>query len=61
MYDCTSGNVLIDGRPLGEFALSSYRAATSVMYQDYNHLPLTVRARVDFYFHFILGPISLDP
>lgn len=43
MYDCTAGEVLVDGRPLGDFAISSFRDTASVMYQDYNHLPLTVR------------------
>ncbi|CEL55421.1 ATP-binding cassette, subfamily B, bacterial [Rhizoctonia solani AG-1 IB] len=42
MYDSTSGEVLIDGRPLKDFKLSTYRATTSVMYQDYQHLPLTI-------------------
>ncbi|CAE6431870.1 unnamed protein product [Rhizoctonia solani] len=42
MYDSTSGEVLVDGRPLKDFKLSSYRATTSVMYQDYQHLPLTI-------------------
>ncbi|KAF8754384.1 (ABC) transporter [Rhizoctonia solani] len=43
MYDSTSGEVLVDGRPLKEFKLSTYRETTSVMYQDYQHLPLTAR------------------
>ncbi|KAF8604173.1 P-loop containing nucleoside triphosphate hydrolase protein [Ceratobasidium sp. AG-I] len=42
LYDCKSGNVLIDGRPVSEYKMSSLRAAVSVMYQDYHHLPLTV-------------------
>ncbi|CAE6410279.1 unnamed protein product [Rhizoctonia solani] len=42
MYDCVSGEVLVDGRPLKDFKLSAYRATTSVMYQDYQHLPLTI-------------------
>ncbi|KAG9120881.1 hypothetical protein FRC07_003404 [Ceratobasidium sp. 392] len=46
MYDCTSGEVLIDGRPIGDYVISSFRAATSVMYQDYHHLPLTIRQNI---------------
>ncbi|QRV75056.1 ABC transporter [Ceratobasidium sp. AG-Ba] len=46
MYDCTSGVVLIDGRPIGDYMLSSLRGATSVMYQDYHHLPLTIRENI---------------
>ncbi|KAG9098266.1 hypothetical protein FS749_004253 [Ceratobasidium sp. UAMH 11750] len=42
MYDCTSGEVLVDGRPIGDYVMSSFRAATSVMYQDYHHLPLSI-------------------
>ncbi|KAG9087467.1 hypothetical protein FRC07_012819, partial [Ceratobasidium sp. 392] len=41
LYDVTSGNILIDGRPIRDFNLSSLRSAASVMYQDYKHLPLT--------------------
>ncbi|KAG8702475.1 hypothetical protein FRC09_004717 [Ceratobasidium sp. 395] len=46
MYDCASGEVLIDGRPIGDYVMSSFRAATSIMYQDYHHLPLTIRENI---------------
>ncbi|KAH7341765.1 P-loop containing nucleoside triphosphate hydrolase protein [Rhizoctonia solani] len=46
MYDSTSGEVLVDGRPLKNFKLASYRATTSVMYQDYQHLPLTIHENI---------------
>ncbi|CAE6516035.1 unnamed protein product [Rhizoctonia solani] len=46
MYDSTSGEVLVDGRPLKDFKLSSYRATTGVMYQDYQHLPLTLHENI---------------
>ncbi|CAE6416217.1 unnamed protein product [Rhizoctonia solani] len=46
MYDSTSGEVLVDGRPLKDFKLASYRATTSVMYQDYQHLPLTIHENI---------------
>ncbi|QRW17937.1 ABC transporter [Rhizoctonia solani] len=46
MYDSTSGEVLVDGRPLKEFKLSTYRETTSVMYQDYQHLPLTIHENI---------------
>ncbi|KAG8736512.1 hypothetical protein FRC10_009223 [Ceratobasidium sp. 414] len=46
MYDCTSGEVLVDGRPIGDYVVSSFRAATSIMYQDYHHLPLTIRENI---------------
>ena len=48
MYDCTAGKVLVDGRPLRDFVMSSFRDTASVMYQDYNHLPLTVRVKQSF-------------
>ncbi|KAG8763603.1 hypothetical protein FRC11_000862 [Ceratobasidium sp. 423] len=46
MYDSTSGEVFVDGRPLKDFKLSSYRTTTSVMYQDYQHLPLTIHENI---------------
>ncbi|KAG8704356.1 hypothetical protein FRC09_003602 [Ceratobasidium sp. 395] len=56
LYDATSGEILIDGRPVHDFTLSSLRSAASVMYQDYKHLPLTV------YENILLGrPDSSDP
>lgn len=58
MYDCTSGEALVDGRPLGDFVLSSYRRTTSVMYQDYQHLPLTVSAW--FMSWYIVGNSSMQ-
>ncbi|KAF8609562.1 P-loop containing nucleoside triphosphate hydrolase protein [Ceratobasidium sp. AG-I] len=42
LYDATSGDLLIDGRPIHDFTLGSLRSASSIMYQDYKHLPLTV-------------------
>ncbi|KAG8748264.1 hypothetical protein FRC10_007654 [Ceratobasidium sp. 414] len=56
LYDSTSGTVFIDERPIGEYKISSLRAATNVMYQDYQHLPLTVQENI------LLGrPGSKDP
>ncbi|KAG8699794.1 hypothetical protein FRC08_005098 [Ceratobasidium sp. 394] len=46
LYDSTSGTVFIDGRAIGEYKISSLRAATNVMYQDYRHLPLTVQENI---------------
>ncbi|KAF8606642.1 P-loop containing nucleoside triphosphate hydrolase protein [Ceratobasidium sp. AG-I] len=46
MYDCTAGEVLVDGRPLRDFVMSSFRDTASVMYQDYNHLPLTISENI---------------
>ncbi|KAG8699795.1 hypothetical protein FRC08_005099 [Ceratobasidium sp. 394] len=42
LYDCTSGEILIDGRPLHDFKVSSVRDATCVMYQNYSRYPLTI-------------------
>ena len=42
LYDATSGDLLIDGRPIHDFTLGSLRSGSSIMYQDYKHLPLTV-------------------
>ncbi|KAG9105004.1 hypothetical protein FRC06_002925 [Ceratobasidium sp. 370] len=36
------GEILIDGRPLRDFKMSSVRDATCVMYQNYSHYPLTI-------------------
>ncbi|KAG8680664.1 hypothetical protein FRC09_018062, partial [Ceratobasidium sp. 395] len=46
LYDSSSGTVLIDNRPVGDYKLSSLRTATNVMYQDYQHLPLTVQENI---------------
>ncbi|KAG8748266.1 hypothetical protein FRC10_007656 [Ceratobasidium sp. 414] len=42
LYDCTSGEILIDGRPLRDFKMSGVRDATCVMYQSYSQYPLTI-------------------
>ncbi|KAG8759028.1 hypothetical protein FRC12_009861 [Ceratobasidium sp. 428] len=42
LYDCTSGEILIDGRPLQDFKMSSVRDATCIMYQNYSHYPLLI-------------------
>ncbi|KAG9095870.1 hypothetical protein FRC07_011021 [Ceratobasidium sp. 392] len=46
LYDVTSGDILVDGRPLREFRIDDVRSAISVMYQDYTHLPLTVHENI---------------
>ncbi|KAG8751397.1 hypothetical protein FRC12_012459 [Ceratobasidium sp. 428] len=46
LYDATSGDILVDGRPLREFRIDGIRSATSIMYQDYTHLPLTVHENI---------------
>ncbi|KAG8714631.1 hypothetical protein FRC08_011671, partial [Ceratobasidium sp. 394] len=56
LYDVTSGDILVDGRPLREFRIGDVRSAVSVMYQDYKHLPLTV------YENILLGrPDTAEP
>ncbi|KAG8723724.1 hypothetical protein FRC12_024444, partial [Ceratobasidium sp. 428] len=42
LYDCTSGEIWIDDRPLHDFKMSSVRDATCVMYQHYSHYPLSI-------------------
>ncbi|KAG9105349.1 hypothetical protein FRC07_009358 [Ceratobasidium sp. 392] len=42
LYDCTSGEILVDDRPLHDFKMSSVRDATCVMYQNYTHYPLSI-------------------
>ncbi|KAG9125861.1 hypothetical protein FRC07_005923 [Ceratobasidium sp. 392] len=42
----TSGTVLVDNRPINDYKISTLRAATNVMYQDYQHLPLTVKENI---------------
>ncbi|KAG9103481.1 hypothetical protein FRC06_010463 [Ceratobasidium sp. 370] len=46
LYDVTSGDILVDGRPLHEFRVRDVRSAVSLMYQDYKHLPLTVHENI---------------
>ncbi|ELU42373.1 ABC transporter domain-containing protein [Rhizoctonia solani AG-1 IA] len=41
LYDCDSGEIYIDGRPIRDYKVSTLRAAENIMYQNYCYFPLT--------------------
>lgn len=43
LYDPAEGQILIDGRDIQQLQLDDLRRATSVLFQDYTHFPLSVR------------------
>ncbi|KAJ1305362.1 hypothetical protein OPQ81_000377 [Rhizoctonia solani] len=56
LYDCNSGEILIDGRPIRDYKVSTLRAAGNIMYQDYHHFPFTIKENI------LMGrPDSEDP
>lgn len=42
LYDPVEGEILIDGRDIRRLRLDDLRRATSVLFQDYTHFPLSV-------------------
>ncbi|CAE6456333.1 unnamed protein product [Rhizoctonia solani] len=46
LYDIDSGNILVDGRSVRDYKVSTLRRAANIMYQDYHHLPLTIRDNI---------------
>ncbi|XP_006454827.1 hypothetical protein AGABI2DRAFT_182792 [Agaricus bisporus var. bisporus H97] len=42
LYDPTEGKILIDDRDIQELKLDDLRRATSVLFQDYTHFPLSI-------------------
>ncbi|GET44319.1 ABC-type multidrug transport system, ATPase and permease component [Microseira wollei NIES-4236] len=46
MYDPTNGKIAIDGIPLSDYALDSWRSRVAVMYQDFAHFALTMRENI---------------
>ncbi|KII86507.1 hypothetical protein PLICRDRAFT_44105 [Plicaturopsis crispa FD-325 SS-3] len=46
LYDTTEGDILIDGRNIRSLKLADLRRATSVLFQDYTHFPLSVRENI---------------
>lgn len=46
MYDPTSGDITLDGRPLRDYDLDSLRARIAVVYQDFAHFSLTLRENI---------------
>lgn len=54
IYDVDEGVVLIDGRDIRSLKLADLRQTMAVLFQDYNHFPLTVR-----YTCFMLHALSL--
>lgn len=43
LFDATQGEILIDDRPIQEYRADDLRKATSILWQDYQTFPLTVR------------------
>ncbi|CAE7198365.1 unnamed protein product [Rhizoctonia solani] len=46
LYDVSSGDIIIDGRSVRDYEVSTLRRAANIMYQDYHHLPLTIRDNI---------------
>ncbi|CAE6355230.1 unnamed protein product [Rhizoctonia solani] len=46
LYDCNSGEIRIDDRPIRDYKVSTLRAAANIMYQDYNHFPFTIKENI---------------
>ena len=46
MYDPTAGNILLDGIPLDEYDLESWRRRIAVVYQDFAQFALTLRENI---------------
>ncbi|KAF8876487.1 P-loop containing nucleoside triphosphate hydrolase protein [Infundibulicybe gibba] len=46
IYDPLSGEILIDGRDIRTLKLDDLRRATSVLFQDYTHFPLSIRDNI---------------
>ncbi|KDQ19827.1 hypothetical protein BOTBODRAFT_62228 [Botryobasidium botryosum FD-172 SS1] len=42
LYDCTEGQILLDGKDIRSFKLADLRKSMSVLYQDYRHLPVSI-------------------
>jgi ATP-binding cassette, subfamily B, bacterial len=46
LYDPTSGEVLLDGRPLAAYDLAGLRQRTAVLFQDFAHFALTAQQNI---------------
>ncbi|KAG8733455.1 hypothetical protein FRC11_006095 [Ceratobasidium sp. 423] len=46
LHDTNSGDILIDGRSVRHYKMSTLRRAANIMYQDYHHLPLTIQDNI---------------
>ncbi|KDQ19846.1 hypothetical protein BOTBODRAFT_379709 [Botryobasidium botryosum FD-172 SS1] len=42
IYDCTSGQILFDGKDIRSLRLADVHRRTSVLYQDYQHFPVSI-------------------
>ncbi|CAE6536357.1 unnamed protein product [Rhizoctonia solani] len=43
LYECDSGEIHIDNRPIRDYKVSTLRAAINIMYQSYTHFPLAIK------------------
>ncbi|KAF7319930.1 ABC transporter related protein [Mycena kentingensis (nom. inval.)] len=46
LYDPTAGEILVNGMDIRTFKLADLRRATSVLFQDYTHFPLSIRDNI---------------
>ncbi|KAJ6569697.1 P-loop containing nucleoside triphosphate hydrolase protein [Mycena sp. CBHHK59/15] len=46
LYDPTEGQILVDDRDIRTLKLADLRRATSVLFQDYTHFPLSIRDNI---------------
>ncbi|TDL28942.1 P-loop containing nucleoside triphosphate hydrolase protein [Rickenella mellea] len=46
LYDPSEGNILIDDRDIRTIKLADLRRATSVLFQDYTHFPLSIKENI---------------
>ncbi|CAE6506346.1 unnamed protein product [Rhizoctonia solani] len=43
LYECDSGEIYIDGRPIKDYKVSTIRTAVNIVYQSYVYFPLTIK------------------
>ncbi|KAF7306320.1 ABC transporter related protein [Mycena indigotica] len=46
LYDPASGEILLNGQDIRTFRLADLRKATSVLFQDYTHFPLSIKDNI---------------
>ncbi|KAJ6573835.1 P-loop containing nucleoside triphosphate hydrolase protein [Mycena vulgaris] len=46
LYDPTEGEIFVDGQDIRTLMLADLRRATSVLFQDYTHFPLSIRDNI---------------
>ncbi|KAJ7237722.1 P-loop containing nucleoside triphosphate hydrolase protein, partial [Mycena haematopus] len=46
LYDCTSGQVIVNGNDIGDYRLASLRSATAMLTQDHHIFPLSLSENI---------------